>query len=461
MSRGVRPRAPRYAFLLALATLASTDAFAAGEAPRRTAQLEDLAFALAAYVEKTGALSPGDREAARKLIRRMERSAGSLSNEEFAVGVMRIAALAHNAHDAFDFGDGAWLPSMRAPLRMLWFGDALLVARAGPEYADLLGARVEEIEGRPPAALLERLAVVSGGIEAYRRWNVGWIMENGFLRALGLARSNESLRLALRLRDGKRVTRTVAFAPRESMPQGVAAPRLWSAVPYAEEVAHGWRAATDPTRDPLYLQEPDRLYRMTRINPLDALYVQFRANDDPAHAINDFVVDVEKRVENEHPANLILDLRFDVGGNCDLTRDLMRWLPAHVPGRLFVLIGPYTFSAGIVSAAAIKHDGADRVILFGDLVGDALRWWSEGGPQCMANSHFCLRPTSGLWDLVKGCAGETACYGDKYDVTVGSLDPAHAAPLTSADWLAGRDPGMDAIMAEFTRTWASKGKVVH
>ncbi|MGH8265132.1 MAG: hypothetical protein ACRET4_16760, partial [Steroidobacteraceae bacterium] len=404
MSRGVHPRAARYAFLLALASLASTDAFAADRSQSRTAQLEDLAFARAAYVEKTLALAPADREAARKLIRRMERGAGSLSNEEFAVGFMRIAALAHNAHDGFDFGDGAWLPAKRAPLRLLWFADALLIARAGPEYADLLGAQVDEIEGRTPAAVLERLAVVSGGIEAYRRWNVTWFMEYGFLRTLGLARSNASLRLTLRLHDGKRVNRTVPFVPRESMPQGAHAPRLWSAQPYAEEVAHGWRAATEPARDPLYLQEPERLYRMTRISPLDALYVQFRANDDPAHAIKDFVADVEKRVENEHPANLILDLRFDVGGNCDLTRDLMRWLPAHVPGRLFVLTGPYTFSAGIVSAAALKHDGADRVILFGDLVGDALRWWSEGGPQCAPNSHFCLLPTSGLWDLVKGCA---------------------------------------------------------
>src|SRR5258705_5304862 len=207
MSRRVGPGAPRYVRLLALATLASTGAFAAEDAQRRAAQLEDLAFARTAYVEKTGALSPADRESARKLVRRMERSAGSLSSEEFAVGIMRIAALAHNAHDAFDFGDGAWLPAKRAPLRMLWFGDALLVARAGPEYADLLGAQIEQIEGRAPAALLERLAVVSGGIEAYRRWNVGWIIENGFLRALGLARSNASLRLALRLRDGKRANR--------------------------------------------------------------------------------------------------------------------------------------------------------------------------------------------------------------------------------------------------------------
>jgi len=139
----------------------------------------------------------------------------------------------------------------------------------------------------------------------------------------------------------------------------------------------------------------------------------------------------------------------------------MRWLATHVTGRIFVLIGPYTFSAGIVNAAAIRHDGGDRVMLVGDLVGDSLRWWSEGKPYCMPNSRLCLRPSSGVWDLVKGCAGEPACYGDKYDLNVGSLDPDLSAPLKSGDWLAGRDPGMAAVMAEFKRTWAAKGKVVH
>lgn len=459
MSERAYARRVSLAWLVASLALAPI-AFSADLPQRRAAQLEDLRFVRAEYVDKTGASSPAARAAARRYIAKLEQRAGSLSDDEFAVATMRIAAFARNAHDSFDFGDGAALPAKRLPMRFLWFGDALIVARAGPDFANLLGAKVERIEGLAPADLLARLESVSGGIETYRRWNAGWIIENGYLHALGLARSNEKLRLTLRLRDGRRMVRTVDFQPRDSLPSGVHAPRLWSALPYPDEVAHGWRAATEPTRDPLYLQEPEELYRMTRINPIDALYVQFRANDDDAHAIQAFVTGVRKRVEDDHPANLILDLRFDVGGNCDYTRELMRWLPEHIAGRLFVLLGPYTFSAGIVNVAAIKHDGGDRVILVGDLVGDSLRWWSEGHPQCMPNSHLCLRPASRLWDLVNGCAGVSACYGDKYDIRVATLDPAHSAPLTSADWLAGRDRGMEAIMAEFTRVWASKGKVV-
>lgn len=442
-------------------SLAIAAAAWAAPAPRRVQQLEDLEFARTAYVEKSGAFSPTDREAAHKLIRKLKRRAGSLSDEEFMVSVIRIAALARNGHDGFDLGDGAWLPPKRAPLRMLWFPDALVIARAGPEFSDLLGARVEELEGLAPAELLGRLEVLSGGIEPYRRWNVTWYIENGLLHALGLARASDQLRLVLRLPNGTRISRTIEFVPRASTPGGIHPPRLWSAAPYAEEAAHSWRAATDPAREPLYLQEPEQLYRMATLAGADALYVQFRTNDDEAHAINQFVRDVEKRIESDRPANLILDLRFDTGGNCDLTRDLMRWLPAHVPGRIFVMTGPYTFSAGIVSAAAIKHDGGERVTIVGDVVGDSLRWWSEGKPQCMPNSHLCLKPNSGLWDLSRGCAGEAACYGDKYDANVGNLNPALSAPLTSADWLAGRDPGMDVVMADLNRKRSAMGKVAY
>lgn len=142
------------AFVLSLAVAAA--AWAA-PAPRRVQQLEDLEFARTAYVEKSGAFSPADRAAARKLIRKLERRAGSLSDEEFLVSVIRIAALARNGHDSFDFGDGAWLPPKPAPLRILWFPDALVIARAGPECSDLLGARVETLEGLAPEELLGRL----------------------------------------------------------------------------------------------------------------------------------------------------------------------------------------------------------------------------------------------------------------------------------------------------------------
>jgi hypothetical protein len=170
--------------------------------------------------------------------------------------------------------------------------------------------------------------------------------------------------------------------------------------------------------------------------------------DAQGHEIAPFVKRVRDEIEMTHPKNLILDLRFDIGGNIDETRDLACAMAANVRGRIYVLIGPYTFSAGIVMAAATKHDGGDRVTIVGDNVGDRLRWWSEGKTVCLPNSRYCLHVTTGLWDLIHGCAGDPDCYGDKLDARVDSLEPQLRAPLTAVAWLAGRDPGMEAIKAD-------------
>jgi hypothetical protein len=84
----------------------------------------------------------------------------------------------------------------------------------------------------------------------------------------------------------------------------------------------------------------------------------------------------------------------------------------------------------------------------GDSVGDRLRWWSEGKKVCLPNSHYCLHVTTGLSDSIKGCAGAADCYGDRLDARVASLDPQLRAPLSATAWLAGRDPGMEAIKAD-------------
>jgi hypothetical protein len=40
-----------------------------------------------------------------------------------------------------------------------------------------------------------------------------------------------------------------------------------------------------------------------------------------------------------------------------------------------------------------------------------------------AARFLCLHPTTGLWDLEKGCKREPDCYGDQFGATVGSLEP--------------------------------------
>jgi hypothetical protein len=431
---------------------------AAAQLSTAGARIADLEVAKSSYVLKSKAFTPQARQHALALIADLEHRAGALSDAQYLIGMMEIAAAAQNGHDSLDIGDGAWTPATRLPLRLIWFPDGIVVARAAPELAGLLGARVVRVEGLTSAQLLARLRPLSGGVDAYRKWNLMWVVENGgMLHALGVAHDPNRLVFDFLLPDGRQVSRTIAFVAKPQLPSGADPARYWSPEPIDTETAHGWRTAIDPARTPLYLADADTLYRASALPELQALYIQFRANwDENGQYIKPFAQSLLSQIESSQPENVVLDLRFDVGGDIDVTRALMKAIAERTFGRVYLLVGRYTFSAGIAAAAIVKHDGP-RVTVIGEELGDNLRWWSEIDETCLPHTHLCLRGTHGLWDLAKGCKGEPSCYGDRYGATVGSLKPDIFAPLTARTWLDGRDPGLEAIRADLAKMAARPG----
>jgi hypothetical protein len=218
------------------------------------------------------------------------------------------------------------------------------------------------------------------------------------------------------------------------------------ALPNPNERRLGWRSAVQGEIDPFYLQESDLLFRMSRLPEMEALYVQFRSHrGTDAQPIEPFVDRVEAEIRTNAPKNMIVDLRHDSGGNADHTIETMRLIGDSVKGRIYILIGPYTFSAGIVTAAVLKCSAGARAVLVGEEVGDRLRWWSEGRNVRLPNSGYRLHVSDGLWDLVNGCAEDEHCYGDRFGAKVGSLTPDLPAGITARSWMAGEDPGLEAI----------------
>jgi hypothetical protein len=431
--------------------IAVTWAAAAEAEEVASSRLRDLEIAQSDYVDQSPAFASTARVQAHALLAELRGRATEMTDGQFVFALARIAALADNGHDTIHLGKDSWSPKLRLPLRMIWFDDALLIARAGPDAAELLGASILTLEGLTPDELMERLRPLQGGVDGFRRWQLTWIFQSPeALHAIGVAKQPDRLELQLRLADGRNVTRTVVARPAAEIPRGQSPARYWIPALWDAEREKGWRAAVDPAGAPLYLQDPDAWFRMVDVVELKALYVQFRSNFDEGDAkIAPFVEAVANRLESSPPRNLILDLRFDTGGDNTQNRDLMREIAQRIPGRIYLLIGNYTFSAGITSAAALKHDGGDKVTIVGAAVGDRMHWWSEhGDPVCLPASGACFALNTGYWNLVDGCRANPRCYGDQFDLTVPTLEPALSAPLTSRAWLANRDPGMAAIATD-------------
>jgi hypothetical protein len=411
--------------------------------------LEDLTVVRDDYVMKTRAYAPETRARAMALVADARTHASSLSKSDLHLRLLEIAALADNGHDALSFANDAARPARRMPYRVVWFPDGLLIVRATGAARDLAGARIEAIDGISTSQLYTRLARFAGGVESQRRLTLGLLLESPeLLHAAGLARADDGLTLDVQIPGHGREQRTIAAIDGAAIPRGFGAERLLSpdAVGPAEA---NWTFALGAATTPLSLRDGNSYFRLEPLLEGSALYVQVRINVTYAgQDIGRFQERVISSIGLHHPTDVVLDLRFDTGGDLQTTLAFMKSLPSRVPGRVYVLISRYTFSAGIVSAAAVKQADRDRVVLVGEPVGDRLRFWSEGGSACLPHAGFCLHYTDGLWDLAKGCRHEAGCYGDQFGVNVGDLDPALAAPLTAADYLAGRDRAMELVLAQ-------------
>lgn len=77
--------------------------------------------------------------------------------------------------------------------------------------SDLLGARVEAIEGRPVAEVLSVLAKLKGDVGSWRQvFTVIYATSPEILYGAGLAASPEETRWTFRMPDGALVDRTLA-----------------------------------------------------------------------------------------------------------------------------------------------------------------------------------------------------------------------------------------------------------
>src|SRR5690348_16006503 len=102
------------------------------------------------------AFSPAARAKEEQAIDALKASSTVLSRQAFAVHLMQIAALADNGHTHFRLFDPK-RTQLFVPIRVTRFADGFYIMRAKTAHRDLLGGRVERIDGVPFDQVLARL----------------------------------------------------------------------------------------------------------------------------------------------------------------------------------------------------------------------------------------------------------------------------------------------------------------
>jgi len=452
--------------------LISTAAIAADTSSSKSQRVEE---DIAVYREKFLAVDKSftreSRAAAEARLEKLKQRSASVSPTEFVVELCRIAVLADNGHTGC-MSKAAGVESCRqwaliegkpplvcdakeSALNIPDFETVAIgfrpflsefhVIAVPAESSELLGARLLAVNGKSVQQIRQELRSFSAGRVGFRDLTAAGVLASPErLHAAGLGDQARSVSYEFLTTKERTVQRTFELGAKSgSMVQGPAnAPSL-----------------------PWALQESNAPFRFRDAPDLDAVIIQLRQNvDSPSEKIELFLRKSEANRARLGRKNVVLDMRFNSGGNLVATRDFMVSWPALVPGRFYVLTSSQTFSAGMVSTAYLKQSGADRVVIVGEPVGDRLMYFSDGRPVRLPNSGLMLYAAQVRTDLQDGCRQYDDCFAGvaqpgrpaaplpvgalsikRMPVSVGSLDPDIAAPWTIESWIDSTDPMLEAV----------------
>lgn len=390
-----------------------------------------------------------ERKDFERLVSRMMVDADTLTPSAFALEVARAVAVSGNGHTEVALGDYI----RRPPFRASWFSDGLYIVKTHPQFKHLLGARIQKIGDLPVEQALIKVTPFLSGTDLWRKTlSPALLTSPDVLHHVGIAADANEARFTLRMANGKMQTIKVPAQPSADPNTG----RYWQDLIPADNKQGGrWPHVLDGVaeRSPGYKTPAD--VSVEWLGPDDKV-IYLRSNQ--VHSQDDIRLSdkltgiMGEVVHPTRPKYAIVDLRLNTGGDFGNTVLFTQMLPRLIPpdGKIFVLIGPNTFSAALVTAAWLKSNGGDRSVLVGEHMGDGDQFWAEGQSMTLPNSKLAVRASNGYHDWGRGCHDRDKCYWLSYVFAVKDISLEPQIPVTTSfeDYAAGRDPVLEAALAQ-------------
>lgn len=343
------------------------------------------------------------------------------TEDQALVELVRLAAMpSWNGRDGHS-GIFPFIPGSGTrvyPVRWWRFSDGLVITAARAPYEDLVGSRVEAVGGKPIAdvlALVEPLAPRDNpsNLLAYGPL---YLRGSELLAGLGVIDAVGPATFTLVARDGSR--RDVAIDP----------------ITPEEDVA--WTGGDPPRlppRDAFWLRDQAKTLWWTYLADTRTLFIQFNVVDG---GVTDLTDEIVARAKQPGVDRVVVDLRHNGGGDNTTLGPIdfaLREPEIDRPGRLFVLFGRGTFSAAANFATDLEHETG--AIFAGEAMG--------GSPNLYGDAHGIDLPY-GRQAVYMATRYWERSTPDDQRITI---EPSIKVGFSSADYFAGRDPVLEAVLA--------------
>jgi hypothetical protein len=337
----------------------------------------------------------------------LENDIPSLRNGLIGWRLEQILARAHIAHNTMYPDD-----SERLPLDIQWLDEGPVVIAAAAEYKSAILSRVVRVGGLDAEAFLSRISpYLSYETETWRRALAGVLMPRRLLLSLAGVVKEDKVELTLEGTQGQ-------FA------------QVFPFVPGQTRLTRLWEANNIPPL--LANSHPEEAFYWRQYLPdSDTLYVQYRqCANDPKLKFAEFATQTFAEIDMRKLKRVIVDLRFNGGGNSTILEPLTKGLAARRPtiGVPFVLIDSLTFSSGVWAARDLRTKAKAR--LFGRPTGGLQGGYGEAPSRKLPHSQLSFQ-----WTI------------KRFPMPEEPVNPDVQVALTRADLRTGRDPVLEAAIA--------------
>jgi hypothetical protein len=303
----------------------------------------------------------------------------------------------------------------RVPIDIRLFGDQYRVVAAPTEYEQAIGARVVRVNDVPIEQAVARLRPLTPAAETKMLGDIrieDFLTMGMLLHGVGIIPDRNTITYTLKPERGKELTLTLHGA--------------------STDAATNVKRVTAFRSRPMYMQDRNSGLWCEALRQSKTLYCSFRSYDNlPANASQ-----LLSTINQTDPNKLVIDMRFNYGGDYTLGEkyliEPLRAIPSiNRRGHLFVLISPYTFSAGMSNAAQFRSQ--TNAILAGQSIGERPNSYQEVREFQLPNSHLIVRVSTKYYEFAP----------NRENI----VRPDVQIPRTWRDYKAGRDAVLDWVEA--------------
>ncbi len=310
---------------------------------------------------------------------------------------------------------------LRLPILVELFADGMYVTEAKDEALPLLGGKVLSVGGVPINEVLQRyLDGAQGDNSAFAmRWSSFLLAFPGWLHGLGIVDGEYTTPIAIEVRLQSGAIVTADLIPRAAANEGRKS------------------IARERSTVELMAESENSSNFVRHIAQKSAAYISVDTMQDTEQkSFSEFTSEVVDALEEPSTKRVIVDLRRNGGGNNMLAEKLRRSLARskfNMPGGLYVLIGPRTFSAAMNFATRLERE--TEAIFVGEPTG--------GAPNHYGDAKYLVGSITGIEYLVSTVRWQDSA---PFDERIWLL-PDIPAVTTMEDFASGQDTALAMALA--------------